>query len=186
MYIFGFLAGVIMLIGIIAFPYIMKMAFKIQYFKGMGSGICCVVLCILCLFGATKLLAFIAFLFMKSQGYGSFSIPFTFTFSQWFVPGSSGYGIEYCHLISYIALNICVFLLIICFVNKAMKNFESNKQIFMLISGFGFGFILPFTLGILLGLDIFDRGKLYDQQIKWGYENLLICLNFLPYLIFYK
>jgi hypothetical protein len=52
MYIFGFLAGVIMLIGINAFPYIMKMTFKIQYFKGIGSGICCVTLCILCFFDA--------------------------------------------------------------------------------------------------------------------------------------
>lgn len=185
MYIFGFLVGLIMLIGIIAFPYIMKMTLKIQYFKGMGSGICCVVLCLLCLFGALGLFTFIVFQHMKSLGYRSFSIPFTFTFSQWFHYGYSGYDIEYCYLISYIALNICVFLLIICFVNKSLKNFESNKQIFMLISGFGFGFILPFTLGILLGLDIFDRGKLYDDVKEWGYENLLLCFELftLSYLL---
>ena len=176
--IYSFFAGIILFVGVIAFPYIMKKVLKIQYFKGIGSGICCVVLCILCFMGVMVLWAFFI---IQHKG---ISIGFTLTFSDWFlIP--KGFDIEYYYLIAFIALNICVFLLIICFVNKAMKNFESNKQIFMLISGFGFGFILPFTLGILLGLDIFDRGRLYDQAIIWGYENLLLCFEFftLSYLL---
>ena len=180
MYIFGFLAGVIMLIGINAFPYIMKMTFKIQYFKGIGSGICCVVLCILCFMGVMVLWAF---LIIQNKG---ISIGFTLTFSDWFlIP--EGFDIEYYYLIAFIALNICVFLLIICFVNKAMKNFESNKQIFMFISGFGFGFILPFTLSIFLGLDVFDFTSYY-RPLNLVYETFALSFEFfiLSYLIFYN
>ena len=94
------------------------------------------------------------------------------------------FSIEYCYLISYIALNICVFLLIICFVNKAMKNFESNKQIFMFISGFGFAFILPFTLSIFLGLDAFDFTSYY-RPLNLVYETFALSFEFfiLSYLL---
>ena len=155
----------------------MKKVLKIQYFKGIGSGICCVVLCILCFMGVMVLWAFFI---IEHKG---ISIGFTLTFSDWFlIP--KGFDIEYYYLIAFIALNICVFLLIICFVNKAMKNFESNKQIFMFISGFGFAFILPFTLSIFLGLDAFDFTSYY-RPLNLVYETFALSFEFfiLSYLL---
>jgi len=168
--IYSFFAGIILFVGVIAFPYIMKKVLKIQYFKGIGSGICCVVLCILCFMGVMVLWAFFI---IQHKG---ISIGFTLTFSDWFlIP--KGFDIEYYYLITFIALNICVFLLIICFVNKAMKNFESNKQIFMFISGFGFAFILPFTLSIFLGLDAFDFTSYY-RPLNLVYETFALSFEF--------
>ena len=175
--IYSFFAGIIVFVGVIAFPYIMKKVLKIQYFKGMGSGICCVILCILCFMGVMGLWAY---LIIQHKG---ISIGFTLTFSDWFlIP--KGFDIEYYYLIAFIALNICVFLLIICFVNKAMKNFESNKQIFMFISGFGFAFILPFTLSIFLGLDAFDFTSYY-RPLNLVYETFALSFEFfiLSYLL---
>jgi hypothetical protein len=175
--IYSFFAGIILFVGVIAFPYIMKKVLKIQYFKGMGSGICCVILCILCFMGVMVLWAFFI---IEHKG---ISIGFTLTFSDWFlIP--KGFDIEYYYLIAFIALNICVFLLIICFVNKAMKNFESNKQIFMFISGFGFAFILPFTLSIFLGLDAFDFTSYY-RPLNLVYETFALSFEFfiLSYLL---
>jgi len=175
--IYSFFAGIILFVGVIAFPYIMKKVLKIQYFKGIGSGICCVVLCILCFMGVMVLWAFFI---IQHKG---ISIGFTLTFSDWFlIP--KGFDIEYYYLIAFIALNICVFLLIICFVNKAMKNFESNKQIFMFISGFGFAFILPFTLSIFLGLDAFDFTSYY-RPLNLVYETFALSFEFfiLSYLL---
>ena len=95
MYFFGFLAAIIILLAIIVSPYLMKCLYKIKSLKGIGSGICCVVCCLLFLLACYGLWAFLVYRHMKNLGYTSFSINFTFTFSEWFLdPTGRGLKIE--------------------------------------------------------------------------------------------
>jgi len=93
-----------------------------------------------------------------------------------------GFKIEYYYLVAYLVLDICVFLLLICFVRKQLVGIETNNQVFMFISGFNFGFILMFTFCMFIGL-----GKLsYDQNSvvfynEIGINSLLLSLEFLVF-----
>jgi len=95
MYLFGFLAAIIIILLIVATPYIMKFAFKIKSLKGIGSGMCCVACCFVFFSICTGLWAFLVLRHMKNIGHENLSINFSFTFSEWFLdPTGKGLSIE--------------------------------------------------------------------------------------------
>jgi len=181
MYFFAFLVACIILGGIIASPYLFKKFLNIQLFKGIGSGACCVSLCCASLIGCFILWAVLVNSHMKSLGITGYSIGFSFTFSEWFLdPTGKGYKIEYYYFLMYLILDICVFLLIICFVYRFIRVIESNVQIFMFISGFNFAFAIPFLLSLFTGLGMIGNGDQYDQVYKdiMSYNSLLLSFEF--------
>ena len=181
MYFFGFLVALIILGGIIASPFLFKKFFQIQMFKGIGSGACCVSLCGTCLIACFILWAVLVNNHMNSLGITSYTIGFSFTFSEWFLdPTAKGYKIEYYYFLIYLILDIGVFLLMACFVNRFIKVIESNVQIFMFISGFNFAFAIPFLLSLFTGLGMIGQGEKYDQAFKdiMSYHSLLLCFEF--------
>jgi len=70
----GVLAAAIIILIIIVSPYIMKFVFKLKSFKGIGSGICCMVLCIIILLVCFGLWSFLIIRHMNNLGYKSVQI----------------------------------------------------------------------------------------------------------------
>lgn len=72
-YFFGFFVAFIIILAIIASPFLVKMLFKMKYYNGLSSGLLCVGLCLLDFLGCFTLCFFIADTYFKIER-------FTFTF----------------------------------------------------------------------------------------------------------
>lgn len=180
MYILGFLLPLIVVIAIIASPFLAKILFKIQYFKGLGKGLCCAFICLLAFIGCIIIFAFI--LSKKLEKYTNIRIPFTFTFSELFTEAfiRSELGLEYLYFGTYILFDIINMALLLCYVAIFKKEMESKNQIFMFISGFNIIFSLPFTLSMYISLKDFGYD---DIQALYGvdppYHRILFAFEFL-------
>lgn len=171
MYFFPFLFAIICMGLIVVFPFVAKKLFKIEGCVGLSTGICCNVLCLVCGGAALGLALYLAAKKYEDD-FGGGSLPFSYTFSEfWREPYSfiEKENIQYYYYFSYLLLDVCIFILLIFSIKRLINRMTSNSQIFNFISGFSFTFTIPFFIGLLCSLDSIGSDGQKDL-IKYTYK----------------
>ena len=158
----------------VLFPIISRFLFKIKGYVGLDTGMVCNILCIASLFGSF----FIPYIIYVNTHYNTDKIPYNYTFSEfWQIPDKQGYNLKYWYFATFLILDICVFLLIICFIEALMLRMTENNQIFNFIFGFSLTFEIPFFIGFLASLNVYNDEKIYKLTSVSAAE-LIFCFQF--------
>lgn len=180
MHFIPFLFAVIFMAVIIAFPFLVKIFLKVEGCPALSSGICCNILCLVSFGVAFGLWAILSYSSMKKK-YSNFSIPFTFTVSELWREGEvySERNIHIYYFVLLLVLEPCIFLLLICFIKRAINKMTSNRQIFTFISGFNFTFVIVFFINLLNSFELIGD-KDDRESIKFlgiSYAGLIFCFE---------
>jgi len=189
MYFVAFLFAVIFIAFIVLFPFISKKIFKYEGCAGLATGICCNILCCVCAGACFGLWAILVYQRMDSLGYKSYSIPFTFTFSEFWDREDLllKWRIHTYYYICYLLLDVCVFILLICCLKRAISRMTANNQIFTFISGFNLTFVIVFFIAFLTSVEAIgdDEEKFWFKanDISYGGRLFLFELFAFSYLL---
>lgn len=181
MYFVSFLFALIFIAFVIAFPFVTKKIFKYEGCNGLATGICCNVLCCVCAGACFGLWAVLVYQRMDSLGYTSYTIPYTFTFSEFWdrhIPLT--WRVHTYYYICYLILDVCVFILLFCCIKRANNRMNANNEVFTFISGFNLTFVIVFFLALLCSMEAIgdDDEKLAFKFYDLSYDGRLFLFEF--------